>query len=329
MFCKQVTEGFSLRSGSCKPHDGSSFSSKPCDLLVIVFSGATVGVLLPSSLTPEMHSLFESLMEELTAMKIQTIIIPRDPEAYGIEPRSALGSVRMRRDARFSEKVSSSIVAGSEMLSKGLNKGAVLTSEALRMGAVRLKQYLKPELQPLAVDPRVKQGMELLRNVTGSVKGVSETIVNKVGDLTVALGKQVAKNVACDSPVAGVPTTSSTMSDVIVIASGGVKGFSTLYMGLENAAKILASSLANETVQIVGHKYGTDAAQVVDHAMYSVGNVALATNSIRSLGIRGLAKRTAKETGKSILQEYVSTIERNAKPGGDSMLALNYSGSNS
>lgn len=100
-------------------------------------------------------------------------------------------------------------------------------------------------------------------------------------------------------------------------------------MGLENAAKILASSLANETVQIVGHKYGTDAAQVVDHAMYSVGNVALATNSIRSLGIRGLAKRTAKETGKSILQEYVSTIERNAKPGGDSMLALNYSGSNS
>lgn len=65
---------------------------------------------------------------------------------------------------------------GSEMLSKGLNKGAVLTSEALRMGAVRLKQYLKPELQPLAVDPRVKQGMELLRNVTGSVKGVSETI---------------------------------------------------------------------------------------------------------------------------------------------------------
>lgn len=112
MFCKQVTEGFSLRSGSCKPHDGSSFSSKPCDLLVIVFSGATVGVLLPSSLTPEMHSLFESLMEELTAMKIQTIIIPRDPEAYGIEPRSALGSVRMRRDARFSEKVSSSIVAG-------------------------------------------------------------------------------------------------------------------------------------------------------------------------------------------------------------------------
>lgn len=49
-------------------------------------------------------------------------------------------------------------------------------------------------------------------------------LVNKVGDLTVALGKQVAKNVACDSPVAGVPTTSSTMSDVIVIASGGVKG---------------------------------------------------------------------------------------------------------
>lgn len=282
-------------------------------------AGATVGILLPSDLSPEMHAVFESLMEDLTAMKIQSTVLrgeTRHLEALS-EP------VRVRRDLRFSQKISDGIVSGSEMLSKGLNRGAVLTSEALRMGAVRLKQYLQPSAGPVPVDPRIKQGMELLRNVTGSVRGVSEVVVNKVGDLAVALGQRVAKNVACEGCVA---TTSGagaggTMNDVFVIASGGVRGVSTLYMGLENAAKTLASSLANETVQIVGHKYGQDAAQVVDHAIYSVGNVALTTNSVRSLGVRGIAKRTAKETGKAILEEYVSSLEKDPRFSGDPLVA--------
>ncbi|CAN7998544.1 unnamed protein product [Ixodes hexagonus] len=275
----------------------------------VVCAGATVGILLPSDLSPEMHSVFEALMEDLTAMKIQTIVLPGDTRRL-----EALSEpVRLRRDLRFSQKISDGIVSGSEMLSKGLNKGAVLTSEALRMGAVRLKQYLQPPSAPVPIDPRVKQGMELLRNVTGSVRGVSEIVVNKVGSLAVALGQHVAKNVACEGSIAttsgAVAGGGGTMNDVLVIASGGMRGFSTLYMGLENAAKTLASSLANETVQIVGHKYGQDAAQVVDHAIYSVGNVALTTNSVRGLGVRGLAKRTAKETGKAILEEYVSSLE--------------------
>ncbi|KAG0422721.1 hypothetical protein HPB47_001489 [Ixodes persulcatus] len=238
-------------------------------------AGATVGILLPSDLSPEMHAVFESLMEDLTAMKIQ-----------------------------------STVLRGSEMLSKGLNRGAVLTSEALRMGAVRLKQYLQPSAGPVPVDPRIKQGMELLRNVTGSVRGVSEIVVNKVGDLAVALGQRVAKNVACEGCVA---TTSGagaggTMNDVFVIASGGVRGVSTLYMGLENAAKTLASSLANETVQIVGHKYGQDAAQVVDHAIYSAKYLA----QVIVVGAQVVARAFAR----ALQQEYAASQAAANQAGG-------------
>lgn len=66
------------------------------------------------------------------------------------------------------------VETGSEMLSKGLNKGAILTSEAMRLGAVQLKQYLQPELEPLSVDPMVKQGLAILRAATGAVGYVSE-----------------------------------------------------------------------------------------------------------------------------------------------------------
>lgn len=260
-------------------------------------SGASVGVLLPPDLPPEMHSLFESLMEELTAMKIEA---------------STMLS-RVRRSASFSQKVSDSIVAGSEALSKGLTKGAMVTGEALKMGTARLKQYLKPDAEPMKVDPRVKQGLEILRTVTGSMRSVTECVANKVGELTVTVAKLVATNVSCDTCVAGAPEVPSSsmgkVQDAITIAKGGLQGVSTVYVGLENAAKILAASLANETVEVVGYKYGADAAQVVDAAMNSVTNVTMATTAVRGLGFKGVAKRTAKETGKAILQEYVSSLE--------------------
>ncbi|XP_037506965.1 spartin isoform X2 [Rhipicephalus sanguineus] len=268
-------------------------------------TGAAVGVLLPSDLPHEMISLFESLMEELTAMKIEIL----DDTCFAIcSPGSFLSRFRRSTDS-FSQQVSDTIVAGSEVLSKGLTKGAMVTGEALKMGAARLKQYLKPDPEPLAVDPRVKQGLEILRTVTGSARSVTERVANKVGELTVKVAQMVATNVACENCVAGPPDLPSTSMDkvqgAITIAKGGLQGLSTVYVGLENAAKILATSLANETVEVVGHKYGTDAAQVVDNAMNSVTNVTMATYAFRGIGLKPIAKRTAKETGKAILQEYL------------------------
>lgn len=267
-------------------------------------SGASVGVLLPSDLPYDMHQLFESLMEELTAMKIETIT---ESSCVCMEP----AAIRVKRSA-FGQKVSDSLVIGSEALSKGLTKGAQATSEALKMGTARLKQYLRPDPEPIKVDPRVKQGLEILRTVTGSVRNVSEYVATKVGDLTVTVAQLVAMNVSCDSCIAGLPPpaeSSSKMQDAIVIAKGGLQGLANVYVGLENASRILASSLVDETVQVVGHKYGTDAAQVVDNAMNSVTNVTAATAAVRGLGLKGIAKRTAKQTGKAILQEYVSSLE--------------------
>lgn len=268
-------------------------------------SGASVGVLLPSDVPHDMHQLFESLMEELTAMKIETIT---DSSCVCMEPSVS----RMKRSA-FGQKVSESLVIGSEALSKGLTKGAMATSEALKMGTARLKQYLRPDPEPVKVDPRVKQGLEILRTVTGSVRNVSEYVASKAGELTVTVAQLVAMNVSCDTCIAGLPPASeggsSKVQDAIVIAKGGLQGLANVYVGLENASRILASSLVDETVQVVGHKYGTDAAQVVDNAMNSVTNVTAATAAVRGLGLKGLAKSTAKQTGKAILQEYVSSLE--------------------
>jgi len=47
---------------------------------------------------------------------------------------------------------------------------------------------------------------------------------------------------------------SNKMDGVLEVAAGAVEGLGTVYDGLEKSARLLASSLANNTVKIVEHK---------------------------------------------------------------------------
>lgn len=166
-------------------------------------------------------------------------------------------------------------------------------------------------------------------------------VVSAVGDMTCALGRRIAKSLAPTDAVDGV-ASNGALNDALLIAGGGIAGFGTVFMGLENAARLLAGSITENTVTIVHHKYvntsgslyhhdninihicigiillfkyifvllfryGENAGEVVGNALYSVGNLALTANNVANLGVRGIAKRTAKETGKAVLEEYAKS----------------------
>ena len=59
------------------------------------------------------------------------------------------------------------------------------------------------------------------------------------------------------------------------IASGSIEAISTVYVALENSSKILAKNIANNTVDIVQHKYGSEVGQVTDNALSAAGNTYL------------------------------------------------------
>ncbi|OQR78939.1 spartin-like [Tropilaelaps mercedesae] len=128
-------------------------------------------------------------------------------------------------------------------------------------------------------------------------------LVAAVGDMTCALGRRIAKTLAPTEAVDGV-ASNQALKDAILIASGAVAGFATVFMGLEDAARLLARSITENTVTLVQHKYGEDASKLVGDAMYSVGNFALTANNVTNFGVRGIVKRTAKETGKAMIEEY-------------------------
>ena len=51
------------------------------------------------------------------------------------------------------------------------------------------------------------------------------------------------------------------------------------------------------------YRYGTDAGKLTHNALYATGNVALTTNNVRNLGVKAIAKRVAKDTGKAVVED--------------------------
>ncbi|XP_067122618.1 spartin isoform X1 [Centruroides vittatus] len=263
-------------------------------------TGSSIGVILPSELDQSTKDLFEAILIELTALKKEKFLSLKEIDAK----------------ERMSYKISHGIVAGAELLSEGLSKGVELTNDLMKKGASKLREKVSPESKPLDIDPRVQKGITIARNVSGTVLTVSGFLVSKLGKLTVALGHQLAPHVRKqgERAIAAVFNTDAVdsqkkMDDVMIVAAGGLKGFSTIYMGLESSARSLACCLTNETVQTVNHKYGSNASATVDNAMNAIGNMALGAYNINSLGVKAIAKKTAKDTGRAVLEDYIDATD--------------------
>merc|ERR1711983_646066 len=95
---------------------------------------------------------------------------------------------------------------------------------------------------------------------------------------------------------------SSSMHNLIDAARGGLLAYGSVYSSLEDSAKVLGKSLKSNSVQVVQHKYGGEASEVYGEAMTAAGDAAMTYLNIQSLGVKGLVKKTAKDTGKQLVK---------------------------
>lgn len=266
--------------------------------------GSAVGILLADDVPQAVREMFEHLMYELTALQ-------SEPEPAPSE-------------RRLSTKISDGIVCGAEMVSKGVVIGAEKTSEYVRIGARKLRQQMSPVNSPTQVDPRFQRGLQIAKDVSDVAVRVSGFILGQLGRATMALGNQLAPHVRRhgtrliskalgeeDQP----EKASATMDGMMEVASGGLKGFSKVYMGLEQAATILAKNLISETVQTVNYRYGPEAAQSTGTTLYTVTNVAVTAHNVNHMGIKAITKRTAKDTGKALVSQHEQEKEARGSQG--------------
>ncbi|XP_074159584.1 spartin isoform X4 [Sminthopsis crassicaudata] len=282
-------------------------------------SGSCVGVVLSSELPEEDRELFEDLLKQMADLRIQVSgTSSEEINLSQVVPFQPVPEENVRVLPEWSEKVSQNILAGASWLSWGLARGAELTGKAIHRGASKLRDHLEPEEKPLEVSPAVSKGLNLAKQATGSAVKVSQFLVEGVCSIANCVGRELAPHVKKHGSKL-VPESlkkdkdgKSPLDGAMVVAASSLQGFSTVWQGMECAAKCIVKKVASETVNTVKHKYGDDAGHATDNVMNSAINVGVTAFNIDNIGIKAVVKRTAKQTGKAILEEY-QVIDKSEK----------------
>jgi len=233
---------------------------------------------------------------------------------HRVQPRGALAA----------DFVARGMLTGASALSQGLVKGAQVAGSGIRKGSEILREKIEPVAAPIAVDPKVKVGIDVARKGSRAAVVAGGFVLEKLGDATMFVGKKMAP-VVKDQANKYLPTKyqigtgpdkgdddgtlvgarPSTVTDkALTLAAGGLEGFMVVYQGLEAAGRILASSVAEEGVKMVDKRYGSEVAEATSSGLEAVGNIGYAGYLSGAFGAKALAKRVAKSTGRAILDDY-------------------------
>ncbi|XP_004680263.1 PREDICTED: spartin [Condylura cristata] len=227
-----------------------------------------------------------------------------------IVPYEPVSEEKAKELPEWSEKVAQNILSGASWVSWGLVKGAEFTGKAIQKGASKLRERIQPEEKPVEVSPAVTRGLHIAKQATGGAAKVSQFLVDGVCTVANCVGKELAPHVKKHGSKL-VPESlkkdrngKSPLDGAMVVAASSVQGFSTVWQGLECAAKCIVNNVSAETVQTVRYKYGHTAGEATHDAVDSAINVGVTAYNIDNIGIKAMVKKTAKQTGHTLLEDY-------------------------
>lgn len=238
-------------------------------------------------------------------------------------PYEPVAEEKAKELPEWSEKVAQNILSGASWVSWGLVKGAEFTGKAIQKGASKLRERIQPEEKPVEVSPAVTRGLHIAKQATGGAAKVSQFLVDGVCTVASCVGKELAPHVKKHGSKL-VPESlkkdrngKSPLDGAMVVAASSVQGFSTVWQGLECAAKCIVNNVSAETVQTVRYKYGHPAGEATHAAVDSAINVGVTAYNIDNIGIKAMVKKTAKQTGHTILEDYkIVDNSKGGSPGG-------------
>ena len=203
-------------------------------------------------------------------------------------------------------KIGLTVFKTAQMVGKSVESGARKSTSLIEYVADQQKAKIVEADKDAKISPALKTTVKGAGYVTKKTVKVSGFVAGRLGKLSKGLSNYLAKKM--EPSVTGVVGTggsgtkpkSSSMYNLMDAARGGLLAYGTVYSSLEESAKVLGTSMKDETVQVVQKKYGDEASGVYSEAMTAAGNAAMTYMNIQSCGAKGLVKKTAKDTGKQL-----------------------------
>jgi len=248
----------------------------------------SVGLVLTDGISEDIRADLVNLLAQHTALKSQTLL----------PPDQRLGSI------------GSAIVKGAEYLAQGIEIGAEKAGDLIEYVTDKSQKKLSKAEEDAKIGSLTKGSISAAKSATTATVKVSGYVANRVGKLTKSMAGYLAAK--AEKPISGVVSTTGgdkkqgTMAYLIDAARGGLIAYGTVYTGLESSAKVLGKNIKDNSVKVVSHKYGGDAGHVFGDACTAAGNAAMTYMNLQSLGVKGLVKKTAKETGKTVAKNVIT-----------------------
>ncbi|XP_035714724.1 spartin [Folsomia candida] len=132
-------------------------------------SGGSVGIILPSSVTPEIRHTFETLLLTLCGLT-----------NFPSEETTNISEL-FRRDANSTTMnivttITDGMVAVAEIASEGISEGTTKTVQLLSEGVNYEKMQLPQSVDPVIIPPAVKETVESVMEYTGKVVALSSVV---------------------------------------------------------------------------------------------------------------------------------------------------------
>jgi spartin len=274
-----------------------------------------VGVMFNDTVSEERRGLFEDVLSSFS------FLMQQQNQQKGTQlstDNKMIDEEKENEEISTTEYISQNLINGAKFITRGVSTTTEYASKYLNIGGDKIKTQIKQNETASKVDPTVQKCVEGVRYGSNVTVRVSSFLVEKLGVLASKTAKTVAPYIKSGSSklltqtgiVKSNENANQYLENVCTVATSSVVGFSIVYESLENAAKSLAKSVAQQSVQVVTHKYGNDAGKMTENVMYSAGNVALSANNLRNLKItKTIAKATAKETIKSFSNQNGDEIK--------------------
>uniref|UniRef100_A0A915MQ87 MIT domain-containing protein n=1 Tax=Meloidogyne javanica TaxID=6303 RepID=A0A915MQ87_MELJA len=246
-----------------------------------------VGIILPRNISSQLEKEFVYALNQFSTIKESQVISEMSQE----------------QKQRTSERIAKFLIDVGDKLAVGATSAATKTGKYMADKGEEYRANLEPTEQPTNIHPLIQNGVVILHKGSKVVAKVTRFVLDKIGDVGVAIGQKVADSLSGDG------TGGRAFRSTATVVGGGITAFSTIWISLEEASKTLIRCISDETVQTVNLRYGPEASQTTHHALHALGHTTLASFQIYEFGPRSIAGRMARKAGLQIVQGFGTQTE--------------------
>ena len=232
------------------------------------------------------------------------------PQPAGAQRPGAASDARAPSPSSPAKTIAKGIVTGAEYIAMGFNAGTGLAEQLVHQGGEHLVNR-EMEYRPKTVDPKVISTLKTVRSGAETCSTVADAAVDKIAAGARCLGQKLVPHVQRHgtrlmSSATGKDSETSGryVSDILSVTASGLEGFSTIYQSVTASARQLSQAVAGETVRYVQRRYGDDAAEATNEALYAAGNAAMAATAVKDLAPKAIVKKAAREAAKEGVRSF-------------------------